>query len=134
MKMKNLDNCIFYIGKTNFQRKTEVVKWDVPRTLHENPKFKSLENEAVSAINVFTGINIPVEKKGGKTDMCKAWKDHKNAGKAEGKIEGKNLINQLNACLIKDGRLADLEESIKNPEYQENLIAYYGLDKQEETV
>lgn len=96
------------------------------KVVYENPKFKSLENEAVSAINVFTGINIPVEKKGGKTDMCKAWEDHKNAGK--------NLINQLNACLIKDGRLADLEESIKNPEYQEELIAYYGLDKQEETV
>lgn len=100
------------------------------KVVHENPKFKSLENEAVSAINVFTGINIPVEKKGGKTDMCKAWEEHKNAGK----IEGKNLINQLNTCLIKDGRFADLEESIKNPEYQEELIAYYGLDKQEKTI
>ena len=32
--------------------------------------------EAISAINVFTGVNIQINEKEGKTDMCKAWDDY----------------------------------------------------------
>ena len=57
------------------------------KVVRENPEFRKLENDAVSAINVFTGIQMPVDKKGGVTDMCKAWEDHKKSGILEGRAE-----------------------------------------------
>ena len=102
--------------------------------VNDNPMFKQLDNEAVSTINVFTGVLIPVEEKEGKMDMCKAWNDHRMSGVIEGKKEGKEIINQLNICLIKDGRQDDLIRAASDSVYQEELIEYYGLDKQEEAV
>ena len=55
--------------------------------LERNPRFKSLENEAVSAINVCTGLKVPVNKKERKTDMCKAWEDQRCIDKAEERAE-----------------------------------------------
>lgn len=40
-------------------------QWAAPRSLHDMIDDKY---EAISAINVFTGINIPVNRKGGRTD------------------------------------------------------------------
>lgn len=85
-----------------------------------NPKFKSLENEAVSAINVFTGLNIPIDKKEGKTDMCKAWQDQWLDGKAEGREEG---IEALILDNLEDGKT---EEVIIN-----KLIRRFGLKTEE---
>lgn len=85
-----------------------------------NPKFKSLENEAVSAINVFTGLNIPIDKKEGKTDMCKAWQDQWLDGKAEGREEG---IEALILDNLEDGKT---EEVIIN-----KLIRRFGLKPEE---
>jgi hypothetical protein len=39
----------------------------------------------VSVLNTFTGIKLEVNAKGEKTDMCKAWEDHRNNGRIEGK-------------------------------------------------
>ena len=52
----------------------EITDFDGFRTslrevLERNPRFKSLENEAVSAINVCTGLKVPVNKKEKKTDI-----------------------------------------------------------------
>ncbi len=106
------------------------------KVISSNPVFRQLDNEAVSTINVFTGIHIPVNEKGGTTNMCKAWNDHKLAGKEEGKIEGKiegkDIVNRLILCLIHDKRQADLERAASDSAYQEELIQYYGLDKNAE--
>ncbi|MDE5698114.1 MAG: Rpn family recombination-promoting nuclease/putative transposase [Lachnospiraceae bacterium] len=80
--------------RTSLREVLEIIKASDDRkkmkeVLEGNPRFKSLENEAVSAINVFTGLKIPVNKKERKTDMCKAWEDQRRIDKAEGKIEGK---------------------------------------------
>ena len=107
------------------------------KVIHNNPMFTQLDNEAVSTINVFTGIQIPVKEEKGKMDMCKAWEDHrmsgllqgKKEGKIEGKIEGKEIVNRLNICLIKDGRQDDLIKAASDSVYQEELIQYYELDK-----
>lgn len=58
------------------------------RVVRENPKFRSSVNEVVSAINVFTGIQIPINRERGVVDMCKAWEDHGKSGLKEGRIEG----------------------------------------------
>lgn len=100
------------------------------KVINDNPKFKNLENEAISAINVFTGTNIPLNPKGGRTDMCKAWEEHRNSGIKEGRKEGKDIINRLILCLAHDGRIADIEKAASDSVYQDELIQYYGLDKE----
>lgn len=58
----------------------------------ENPKFKALDNKTVEAINIFTGAGIKMNRKAGKTDMCKAIKDmqdeYMQKGMEKGKEEG----------------------------------------------
>ena len=46
-----------------------------------------MDNESVSAINTFIGVNIPVNTEGSVTDMCKAWEDQKEEGRTEGRRE-----------------------------------------------
>lgn len=45
----------------------------------------------------------------------------------EGKEEGMDKVNQLNLLLFKDGRVADIEKSAANREYQKRLFQEYGL-------
>ena len=94
--------------------------------INKNPAYKKLENDAVSAINVFTGIQLSVDKEGGKVNMCKGWDDHKKSGM--------DLVNRLNVCLAADGRNEDIIKAANDPEYQNELIEYYGLDKKKEPV
>jgi hypothetical protein len=67
-----------------------------------------------------------VKGKSEKTDMCKAWEDHRNSGKIEGKIEGKNeerdLLNKLNAILLEHKRYDDLKRSTEDESFQTELI------------
>lgn len=42
----------------------------------------NIDFEAISAINVFTGLKVPVSKKERKTDMYKAWEDQRRIDKA----------------------------------------------------
>ena len=64
---------------------------EMERVLNTNPSFRSLENDAVSAINIFTGIHVPVNEKEAKTDMCKAWEEQLEEGKEIGKELGREL-------------------------------------------
>ena len=102
--------------------------------INSNPAYKQLDNEAVSMINVCTGIQIPVEKKEGKMNMCKAWNDHKMSGVIEGKNEGKEIVNRLILCLIRDGKQEEIEKVVSDSTYQEEMIQYYGLDKELENL
>ena len=54
-----------------------------------NPQFAVMDNESVSAINTFIGVDIPVNKEGSVTNMCKAWEDQKEEGRTEGRTEGR---------------------------------------------
>jgi hypothetical protein len=63
-----------------------------------------------------------VNLKGEKTDMCKAWEDHRNSGKIEGKNEERELINKLNAILLEHKRYDDLKRSTEDENFQTELI------------
>lgn len=58
-----------YYDKTNVCREAlEIVKASNDRSMmreviEKNPRFKKIESEAVSGIDVFTGMKIPVKKK-----------------------------------------------------------------------
>ena len=94
--------------------------------INNKPAYKKLEHDAISVINVFTGIQISVDEKGGKVDMCKAWDDHKKSGM--------DLVSKLNVCLIQDGRADDILRASTDIEYRDELIQYYGLDKKKEAL
>lgn len=94
--------------------------------INNNPGYRKLEYDAISAINVFTGIQLSVDEKGGTVNMCKGWDDHKKSGM--------DLVSKLNVCLIQDGRTDDILKASTNKEYRDELIQYYGLDKKKETV
>ena len=88
----------FHKFRTSLREVFEVINASEDRrkmqsVIESNPNFKCLENEAVSAINVFTGINIPINGKEQNTDMCKAWKDQWTKGCEEGRKE--DIINML---------------------------------------
>ena len=55
-----------------------------------------------------------------------------NEKKEEGMQAGIQILNQLIICLINDGRSEDIIKAAQNPEYQNELIKYYGLDQKEE--
>lgn len=77
--------------------------------LESNPKFRCLENEAVSAINIFAGLNISVDIKEGKTDMCKAWEEQWLDGKSEGIEQGREQgIEALILDNLEDGRTEEV--------------------------
>lgn len=67
-------------------------------------------------------------------NMCKAWNDHKMSGVIEGKNEGKEIVNRLILCLIRDGKQEEIEKVVSDSTYQEEMIQYYGLDKELENL
>ena len=52
----------------------------------------------------------------------------------EKKEEERQILNQLIICLTNDGRNEDIIKAAQNPEYQNELIKYYGLDQKKEPV
>lgn len=60
--------------------------------LAENPKFQAIDNESVSAINTFIGTNIPINKEGRVTDMCKAWEEIMQEEREEGRTAGRREL------------------------------------------
>ena len=52
-----------------------------------------------------------------------SWED----GKIEGRAEVREEINELNQCLIRDKRIEDLQKSTTDQDYQNSLLAEYGI-------
>jgi hypothetical protein len=53
----------------------------------KNEKFKSVDSDTIGVVKAFTGLNIKVNTKGGKIDMCKAAEELERSCKAEGIIQ-----------------------------------------------
>ena len=61
----------------------------VRRLMASNPKYMEMDNESVSAINTFLGVNIPLNKEESVTNMCKAWEDQRKEDLENGRREGR---------------------------------------------
>ena len=46
-----------------------------------------MDNESIALINTFIGTEIPFNEAEGGSDVCKAWDDHKERGRLEGRTE-----------------------------------------------
>ena len=92
------------------------------RLMVSNPKYKVMDNESVSAINTFLGVNIPLNKEGSVTNMCKAWEDQRKEdlenGRREGRIEGRQEgRKEGHKEGRKEGRMQEVFLSVQEGDY-----------------
>lgn len=57
--------------------------------LSEDEKFKHMDNETVRTINIIAGTRIRLNEKGQVVDMCKAWEEQYEDGRAKGLTQGR---------------------------------------------
>ena len=76
-------------------------KDDFEEFIFSNEEFENLDNETVSAINVFTGAGIKITKKGGKTNVCKAIKEMKEeyANEVAAKKNAEEIVNAVESIM-----------------------------------
>jgi hypothetical protein len=72
----------------------------------------------ISVLNTFTGLSLKANMEGEKTNMCKAWEDHKKRGEKE----GMERLNKLNSILLSENRIDDLKRSTNDEQFQEQLL------------
>lgn len=90
-----------------------------------NPKYKTMDNESVSAINTFIGVNIPINEEGDETDMCKAWEDQKEEGREEGIKTGIETGIELTKLVIRlDAQGHSLSEIAREANIPEEKVQY----------
>ena len=87
--MDNFDKFQTTLGEVLEIIKASEDKAAMKQLMETNPRFRAMDNESVSAINTFIGVNIPVNEEGSVTNMCKAWEDQKEEGRTEGRTEGR---------------------------------------------
>lgn len=91
----------------------------------EDPKFNSLDNETVSAINMFTGAEIEVNQEGGRTNVCKAIIEMKEEGIQRGLQQG---LQQGIRTLVET--LRELEQT--DDYIVKKIMEKYSLSSEEE--
>lgn len=104
--------------KTSLGTVLEVIKYSkdeeaMAKLIENNPTFESLDIEAANIINIFTKLDISINQKEDKVNMCKAWEDHKLSGKREGSIETliKHVLNMRSSGLSAEQAANMLGES-----------------------
>lgn len=99
--------------------------------IRTNERFKKVSNETVNLLNICTGSAIELNEKEGVVDMCKGIEDLKQIVREEGRSEGKNEgimnVNRLNQWLIDNDRISDLQRSIADVEFQQQLLSELNL-------
>lgn len=61
-------------------------------------------------------------------DYNQSMKEAQQTGWEAGREEGREQINRLNALLIQDERYSDLQKSVKDYEFQKQLMSEYGIN------
>ena len=82
----------FHSFRTALGSVLEIIKYSndnqaMGHMLENRKRFSTMDNESISVINTFLGTEIPYNESEGGNDMCKAWEDHKEEGRKEGRIE-----------------------------------------------
>lgn len=85
------------------------------RLLEENPHFHRIDNDSLRMIKEFTNTDIAINETEGVTNVCKAWDDHKESGRREGRQQGRR---DLLVSLVNDGLLS-ISEAAKRADLSE---------------
>ena len=93
--------------------------------------FKTADPEDMSQGDLSKRIHFLKCEEGGYEIMCEVSEKIFAEGRAEGKTEGEKIgeerINRLNTFLLQEKRFEDLERSICDKEFQEQLMLQYGV-------
>ena len=95
--------------------------------LWENEIPKEMDNESVSAINTFLGVNIPLNKEGSVTNMCKAWEDQRKEDLENGRRDA--YMEMVKAGVISASDAAE-KLGISEEEFERRMVEA-GFDKVE---
>jgi hypothetical protein len=95
----------------------------VPSEIKDFAKFSSVQNDVVHLLNTFTGLNLKANKKGDKTDMCKAAAELLSTTKAE----GENKLSRLIKSLMADNRQDDLRRVLDDEKARQEMYKEYGI-------
>lgn len=97
--------------------------------INNDPYYKNVEKTAHGMMKVYGGLrgyNIKEQdyrSNEGGIDMCKAWDDQRE----EGRAEGIDALNTLILGLIRDGRSDEIETAAKDKEYRDKLMQEYQI-------
>lgn len=107
---------------------------ELEQFIYENEEaFRNLKEDAYDVIaaygenKILERLKNECKREGDVYDMCQALDDIWKNGKREGKREGENRLNQLNAKLIAENRLDDLIRATGDKEYQNKLFRMYAI-------
>jgi hypothetical protein len=104
---------------------------DMNKVIERNHKFEEVSNDVISILNTFTGLNLKVNMEGEKSNMCKAWEDHKRRGELE--LLTRQVLRKLQKNKSVEEIVAELEEDenmIKNiVKTAESFSPDYDIDK-----
>lgn len=93
--------------------------------------FKTADPDDMSQGNLSKRVHFLKCEEGGYEIMCEISEKIFEEGRAEGKTEGEKIgeerINRLNTFLLQEKRFEDLERSICDKEFQEQLMLQYGV-------
>ncbi len=96
-------------------------------------RFARLDGFVIDAMAALLGeskLKI-FAKEGSGLDLCKAFDDEREEGRSEGiqlgRIEGRDIVNRLIQCLIKDGRSEEILTVVSDEAYQGRVLQEYGL-------
>ena len=97
-------------------------------------KFNAMRNAVDECIERNILTDFLIKNKAGVIDMyLTEWDEEayrtvlKQESWEDGKTEGRNDVNELNQCLLRDNRIDDLKRSTTDTEYQNSLMAEYGI-------
>lgn len=74
------------------------------------------------AINTFIGIDILINEKGSKSDMCKAWEDQRREDLEEGMEKGIELTKQFIRLNAQGHTLEEISRENKIPKEKVQFI------------
>ena len=113
------------------------------KLIAENPEFCKVDKDTARVAGTLLGVEMAMEKiieaEGEEVNMCtglKEWlleereeghKEGHKEGRKEGHKEGRSVLNVLNIKLAEAGRVDDILKAAMDNEYQDKLLAEYGL-------
>lgn len=99
--------------------------------LQTNEKYRHMDLLTAEVANEVTHSNLKlIVNEKGEVDMCVAITDLRKEVKAEGKVEGENMILTLMQKLFAAGRIEDARNASNDKEYCAKLLAEFGLTKE----
>lgn len=87
--------------------------------IHDNREFLLMNTDAVQVINTCAGLNLVIDEKEEKINMCKAWDDRLKEGIEIGKEKG------INAFVVGSKKKGESRDSVIS-----DLISFYDLPEE----